>query len=464
MFDAATYVQRRSRLMDQLQSGLVLFLGNPDMPANYADNTLPFRQDSSFLYFWGLDSPDLAATIDIDERRETVYGHDFTVDEIVWRGPQPKLGDRAASVGVKNALPQEALAEQVGKALQAKRPIHILPQYVPRNALLLEWLLGIRATAVNQYVSPSFIRAVVSQRAAKSAQEVREIEQALEITAEMHVLAMHRAKPGVYEREVAGAMHGLVVSHGSQLAFPIIFSIHGETLHNHEHGNLMVAGQMAVNDSGAESEGHYAADITRTIPVGGCFQGVQRDLYQAVLRAQKKAIDAIRPGVPFKQVHLLACRSLAGDLKDLGLMRGDLDAAVEAGAHALFFQCGLGHMMGLDVHDMEGLGEQYVGYDDTVQRSPQFGLKSLRMARALEPGFVMTVEPGLYFIPQLIDLWGAEKRFADFIDYDEVEKFRGAGGIRVEDDVVLTEDGCRILGRPIPLMIEDVEREAGKSS
>jgi len=462
MFDAVTYVQRRARLMDQLGSGLVIFLGNPDMPANYADNTLPFRQDSSFLYFWGLDSPDLGATIDVEERRETIYGHDFTVDEIVWRGPQPKLGDRAAAVGVKNALPQEALAEQVGRALQAKRPIHILPQYVPRNALLLEWLLGIRATAINQYVSVTFIRAVVEQRATKSAQELREIEQALDVTAEMHLLAMHRAQPGVYEREVAGAMHGLVVSNGVQLAFPIIFSIHGETLHNHEHGNLMQAGQMAVNDSGAESEGHYAADITRTIPIGGCFQGVQRDLYQAVMRAQKKAIEAIRPGVPFKAVHLLACRSLAGDLKDLGLMRGDLDAAVEAGAHALVFQCGLGHMMGLDVHDMEGLGEQYVGYDETVQRSPQFGLKSLRMARALQPGFVMTVEPGLYFIPQLIDLWAAEKRFEEFIDYEAVQRFRGAGGIRVEDDVVVTENGCRVLGRPIPSSLEDVEREASQ--
>ncbi len=462
MFDAATYVQRRSRLMNDLGSGLVIFLGNPEMPANYADNTLPFRQDSSFLYFWGLDSPDLAATIDLDERRETIYGHDFTVDEIVWRGPQPKLAERAAAVGVKHCLPQDAIAEQVAKALQARRQVHILPQYVERNALLLEWLLGIRAPAINQYVSTAFIRAVVRQRATKSVDELREIERALEITADMHVLAMHRARPGVYEREVAGAMHGLVTSNGVQLAFPIIFSIHGETLHNHEHGNRMQAGQMAVNDSGAESEGHYAADITRTIPIGGCFQGVQRDLYQAVVRAQKKAIEAIRPGVPFKQVHLLACRSLAGDLKDLGLMRGDLDAAVDAGAHALFFQCGLGHMMGLDVHDMEGLGEQYVGYDETVQRSPQFGLKSLRMARALEPGFVMTVEPGLYFIPQLIDLWGAEKRFADFIDYDAVEKFRHAGGIRVEDDVVVTEDGCRILGRPIPLAIEDVEREASK--
>ncbi|MGE5361150.1 MAG: aminopeptidase P family protein [Bacteroidales bacterium] len=462
MFDSLTYVRRRAQLMDDLRSGLIVFLGNPELPANYADNTLPFRQDSSFLYFWGLDSPDLAASLDIDERRETIYGHDFTVDEIVWRGPQPKLADRAAGVGVGEALPREALAARVARALQAKRKVHFLPQYLPGNALFLEAMLGIRAEVINQYVSVDLITAIVRQRATKSAEEIAEIEKAHDTTAAMQVLAMHMAKPGVFEREVAGAMHGLVVARGVQLAFPIIFSIHGETLHNHEHGNRMQAGQMAVNDCGAEADSRYAADITRTIPIGGCFQGVQRDLYQAVVRAQQQAVAAIKPGVPFKRIHLLACRSLAEDLKALGLMRGDLDAAVEAGAHALFFQCGLGHMMGLDVHDMEGLGEQYVGYDETVQRSPQFGLKSLRMARALQPGFVMTVEPGLYFIPQLMDLWGAEQRFSEFINYEEVEKFRHAGGIRVEDDVVVTETGCRVIGQPIPLTLEDVEAECSK--
>ncbi len=462
MFTATTYVQRRSRLMDDLRSGLVVFLGNPEMPANYADNTLPFRQDSSFLYFWGLDSPALAATIDLDERAETIYGHDFTVDEIVWRGPQPKLGDRSAAVGVSRCLPLEALETQVRTAVRDGRRVHILPPYVAHNARLLESMLGVEPGGLAGRVSVDFIEAIVRQRAVKSEEELREIGRALEITAKMHLLAMHRARPGVYEREVAGVMHGLALGEGVQLAFPIIFSIHGETLHNHEHGNLMRAGQMAVNDSGAEAESHYAADITRTIPIGGRFEGVQRDLYQAVVRAQKTALDAIRPGVPFKQVHLLACRSLAGDLKDLGLMKGDLDEAVAAGAHALFFQCGLGHMMGLDVHDMEGLGEQYVGYDETVQRSPQFGLKSLRMARALQPGFVMTVEPGLYFIPQLIDVWSGEKHCAPFIDYAAVERFRHAGGIRVEDDVVVAESGYRVLGPGIPLAIDDVEREASR--
>ena len=257
-------------------------------------------------------------------------------------------------------------------------------------------------------------------------------------------------------------MAGLIESHGLQLAFPIIFSVHGETLHNHFHGNRMCAGQMAVNDSGVESALHYASDITRTIPIGGRFAGPQRDLYEAVLRAHKKALAAVKPGVKWMDVHLLACRSLAEDLKAIGCMKGDLDAAVQEGAHAMFFQCGVGHMMGLDVHDMEGLGEQYVGYDSTVIRSTQFGLKSLRMGRALEPGFVMTVEPGIYMIPTLMEKWRAEGKFTDFLDYDVIEKFKTFGGIRVEDDVVVTEAGCRLLGQPIPIEIPDVEALASE--
>ena len=257
-------------------------------------------------------------------------------------------------------------------------------------------------------------------------------------------------------------MQGVVTARDVSLAFPIIFSVHGETLHNHDHSNRMEAGQMAVNDSGAESKGRYAADITRTIPIGGTFTGLQRDFYLSVLKAQEASIAAVRPGVTFREIHLLACQSLASDLKALGFMRGDVAEAVEAGAHAMFFQCGLGHMMGLDVHDMEGLGEQYVGYDTSSQRSTQFGLKSLRMARALEPGFVMTVEPGIYVIPALIDRWKAEGRFGEYLDYEAIERIRGFGGIRIEDNVVVTDAGHRVLGAPIPKAIEEVEAIASR--
>jgi Xaa-Pro aminopeptidase len=462
MFEPSIYVARRDGLRKQFEQGLLLFVGNADSPMNYTDNTYHFRQDSSFLYYWGVDDPGLAALVDVDAGTDTLFGDDFTIDDIVWRGPQPSIAERAGRAGITATAPLAALAERLGAAVKAGRQVHFLPQYRADNVLLVERLLGIRGDAVNDHASVSLVKAIVSQRAYKGAEELREIEAALEVAREMHVLAMRLARPGKHEREVAGAMAGLVESHGLQLAFPIIFSVHGETLHNHYHGNQMCAGQMAVNDSGVESALRYASDITRTIPIGGKFVGPQRDLYQAVLRAHKKALAAVRPGVKWVDIHLLACRSLAEDLAAIGCMKGDLDAAVREGAHAMFFQCGVGHMMGLDVHDMEGLGEQHVGYDATVTRSRQFGLKSLRMGRALEPGFVMTVEPGIYMIPTLMDKWRAEGRFTDFLNYDTIEQFKTFGGIRVEDDVVVTESGCRVLGTPIPIEMAEVEAIASE--
>jgi len=457
MFDATTYVARRTKLQQQFKHGLLLFIGNNDSPMNYAANTFHFRQDSSFLYYWGIDDPELAAVIDVDAGTHTVYGNDFTIDDIVWRGPQPTIAARAERAGVKRTGTLDDLAKATNDAVRQGRRIHYLPQYRADNVQLVKQLIGHCPEAVNAHASVSLIKAVVAQRAYKSAEELAEIESALDVSYEMHTLAMKTARPGKYEREVAGAMAGVVESHGRLLAFPIIFSVHGETLHNHYHGNRMEAGQMAVSDCGADSPLHYASDITRTIPIGGKFIGPQRDLYQAVLRAHKKALAAAKPGAKWMDVHLLACRSLADDLKAIGCMKGDLDTAVREGAHAMFFQCGLGHMMGYDVHDMEGLGEQYVGYDATVTRSTQFGLKSLRMGRALEPGMVMTVEPGIYMIPTLMDKWKAEGKFTDFLNYDVINKFRSFGGIRVEDDIVITETGHRTLGKRIPIEMDEVE-------
>jgi Xaa-Pro aminopeptidase len=457
MFDAATYIARRQRLADALGSGLLLFPGNGEASINYVDNVYPFRQDSAFLYFFGLDRPDLAGVYDVDAARATIYGDEFTMDDIIWRGPQPTIVSQAAAAGVTHTAPRAALQEALSRAAQQGRRIHYLPPYRGETRLLLERLLGLPARTVSDSVSVPLIQAVVEQRSVKTPEEIAELERAVDTTREMQLLAMRLSRPGVFEREVAGAMEGLVAARGVQLSFATIFSVHGETLHNHQHDNRMEAGQIAVNDCGAESPRHYAGDITRTIPVGGRFSGAQRDLYQAVLRAQLRAIDAIRPGVPYKTVHLLAARSLADDLTALGCMRGNTGDAVEAGAHALFFPHGLGHMLGLDVHDMESLGEDFVGYDGGLRRSTQFGLRSLRLARALEPGFTLTVEPGLYFIPALIDRWKSEERCADFIDYDALERFRHAGGIRIEDNVVVTTEGCRVLGPPIPKSIDDVE-------
>ena len=457
MFDAKTYTSRRKRLQADIRAGLILFLGNDQSPMNFTDNQYPFRQDSSFLYFFGLDYPGLAAVIDVDQDTECVFGDDLTVDDIIWTGPQPSLKEKCQQIGVSDTAALDPLPAKLKKAAQQGREIHFLPQYRPENVLKIQQWLGIPPSAIQNHVSERLIRATVAQRSIKTRDEIAQIEAALDVSYEMQTLSMKMSKPGVYEREVAGAMEAIALSHGCRLAFPTIFSIHGETLHNHHHENQMKNGDIAVNDSGAESGAHYASDITRTIPIGGRFSQRQREIYSIVLDAQIKAIEATGPGVEFRDIHRLASEVLVSGLKDLGLVKGNVEQAVQAGVHTLFFQCGLGHMMGLDVHDMEGLGEDYVGYTETIKRNPEFGWRSLRLGKALEPGFVITVEPGLYFIPELISRWKAELKHAQYINYDTVEKYRDFGGIRVEDDILVTEQSCRVLGKPIPKTIDEVE-------
>ncbi|MHC4118327.1 MAG: aminopeptidase P family protein [Planctomycetota bacterium] len=457
MFAPNVYIERRNRLRADVGSGLILFLGNQESPMNYPDNQYPFRQDSSFLYFFGLDCPGLAAVIDIDQGAERMFGDDPTVDDIIWTGPQPPLQEKCRQAGISETAALDQLALALERAVVQDRRIHFLPQYRPENILKIQQLLTIHPAVIQDHVSESLIKAVVVQRSVKSEDEIKQVEAALDMSYEMHTTAMKMSAPGVCEREVAAAMEQIVLARGGRLSFPTIFSIHGETLHNHFHGNIMNAGDIAVNDSGAETPLGYASDITRTIPVSGKFSQRQREIYAIVLQAQTQAIEAARPGVEFRNVHRLASEVLVSGLKDLGLVRGDPVEAVEAGVHTLFFQCGLGHMMGLDVHDMEGLGEDFVGYTDTIKRNPEFGWRSLRLAKALEPGYVITVEPGIYFIPELIDRWKAERKNAQFLNYDTVEKYRDFGGVRIEDDVLVTEEGSRMLGRPIPRTIEEVE-------
>jgi Xaa-Pro aminopeptidase len=457
MFAEKVYIERRKRLREQIGSGIILLLGNEDSAMNYADNTYPFRQDSSFLYFFGLDFPCLAAVIDIDEDKEIVFGNDLTVEDIIWMGPQISLRERCEKAGISETARTDHLQTFLTKAAEQGRKIHYLPPYRPENILKIQQMLGIAPSEIKKCSSEPLVKAVVAQRSIKIEDEIAEIEAALDISYEMQTLAMKMSKPGMYEREIVGAMEGLVVSKGCRVAFPTIFSVHGETLHNQYYGNRMKEGDIAVNDSGAESTLHYASDITRTIPVSGKFTNRQKEIYAIVLNAQEKAIEAIKPGVEFRNVHLLAYKSLAYGLKELDLMKGDIKEAVAAGAVTLFFQCGLGHMMGLDTHDMEDLGEDYVGYTDTIKRNPAFGWKSLRMGKDLEAGFVITVEPGIYFIPELIDRWKAENKCSDFINYNMVEKYKDFGGIRIEDDVLVTENGHRVLGKMIPKTIDEVE-------
>lgn len=457
MFDKSVYIARRDRLKKQIGSGVILFLGNDDSPMNYSANVYHFRQDSSFLYFFGLDYPGMAAVIDIDEDTETIFANDLTIDDIVWTGPQPTVKDKSAKAGISDSMPFGKLESVLKAALRQGRPIHFLPQYRADNVIKLTNMLGIHPARVSDYVSEALIRAVVAQREIKSDLEVAEIEKALAVTYETHTEAMRMCRPGMVEREVAANIASIALANNCEMAYPIIFSVRGETLHNHYHGNVMQAGQLALNDSGVETAMHYASDITRTFPVNGKFTPEQRDIYNLVLDSEVKGIEAIKPGVKFRDIHLLCSRIMMEGLKDLGFFKGNIDDAMEQGAFGIFFQCGVGHQMGLDVHDMEGLGEQFVGYDDTVTRSKLFGLCYLRMAKAVKPGYLLTVEPGIYFIPELMDRWRAEKKFADYINYDQFEKYKSFGGIRIEDNVLVTENGYRILGKPIPKTIKDVE-------
>jgi Xaa-Pro aminopeptidase len=361
MFGPDVYIRRRKRLQTNVQSSLVLLLGNEESPMNYPDNPYPFRQDSSFLYFFGLDSPGLAAIIDIDQGRECIFGDDITVDDIIWMGPKPRLKEKCEKVGVSQSAPSEKLDDTLKEALRQGRKIHFLPQYRADNLLKIGKLLGIHPDEIQQHVSVKLIKAVVAQRSIKSEEEIRQIETAVDIAYKMQMKAMTMARSGIYEREIAAAMENIAVSMGGRLSFPTIFTIHGETLHNRYYGNMMSEGDLVINDSGAENAMHYTSDITRTIPIGGKFSSRQRDIYDIVLTAQAKAIEQIKPGVEFRNIHKLACEIMAAGLKDLGLMKGDCREAVAAGAHGLFFQCGFGHMMGLDAHDMEDLGEDYVG-------------------------------------------------------------------------------------------------------
>lgn len=458
MFKDTTYVERRNILRKHVPSGLLVFLGNDESPMNYTANTFHFRQDSTFLYYFGLDSPGLAAMIDLDEGRDWLFGNDIDLEDIIWMGDLPKFKDRAGQVGISDSAPRKAFDERVAKAVAGGRKVHYLPPYRCDSAAMISALLGIPAKDMKAGASKEFIRAVVDQRMIKSKEEIREIESAVNVSAEMYRRAMKLVKPGRFEREVVGVMEGVVNSLGCKMAFPPIVTINGQILHMHSHANELKKGRMLVIDAGAESWLHYASDITRTVPVGGKFNERQKDIYEIVREGQETAIRAIRPGVRYKEIHMKTARTVASGLKDLGLMKGDLDEAVAQGAHAMFFPHGLGHNMGLDVHDMEDLGENYVGYDETVQRSGQFGLAYLRMARELCPGHVLTVEPGLYFIPALMALWKKERKHTDFIAYDKAEKFLDFGGVRIEDNVLVTEKGRRVLGTPIPKTVAEVEK------
>ena len=449
---------RRSVLRDKVGSGLIILLGNNNAPCNYPANGYTFRQDSSFLYYFGQDRDSLAGVIDADSGQEWLLGDDIDIEDIIWTGFVPSVADLASECGVLNSAPYSKLRELVANALKLGRRVHFLPPYRHDHMILLSDMLGIHPLQTRDAASVELIKAVVSMRSVKSDAEVEEIERAMAIGYQMHCAAMKACRPGVTEKSIGGLMEGIAMAQGAKVSFNSIVSMHGEIFHGDPSLRTLEAGRFLLVDAGAETVNNYCSDNTRTMPISGKFTPKQRDIYSIVEACHDLVIEKAAPGIKWLDMHLDVCRLMTDRLKDLGLMKGNTDDAVAAGAHAMFLQHGLGHMMGMDVHDMEGLGQIYVGFDDEVRPSTQFGTNCLRCGRRLQPGFVMTDEPGIYFIPALISKWKSEKMHLDFLNYDKIEQYLDFGGIRIEDDILITDKGCRVLGKDmIPYHPDDVE-------
>lgn len=458
MFAKDIYVQRRTELKKRVGEGLILLFGNNDAPSNYPGNPYRFRQDSCFLYYFGQKREGLVGVIDIDNDKEYIFGNDIDIDDIIWFGYVPSVSDLAAEVGVANSAPMAQLKVVLDAAKAKGQTIHFVPQCRHDLMIQLADLVGIHPLQSKEKASVKLIKAIVDMRAVKKPEEIEELKQAAEIGYKMHTTAQKLCAPGVTEKYIAGVIEGIAMSLGDRYSFQSILSMHGEIQHGFPSHTPMEAGRLMLCDAGAESKENYCSDNTRVTPVSGKFTQQQRDIYGAVEAAHDWVIENAKPNVKWLDMHLGACRIITDHLKTIGLMKGDTEEAVRAGAHAMFMPHGLGHMMGLDVHDMEGLGQNYVGFDDEVQPSTQFGLNCLRCGRRMQPGFVMTVEPGVYFIPHLIDLWRSEKKHTDFINYEAVEAFREFGGVRLEDDIIITETGCKIIGdNVIPYHIDELE-------
>ena len=460
MFDKKTYVSRRAKLKELVKNGIFILFGNTESPCNYPSNGYyPFRQDSSFLYYFGLNRDGLVGVIDIDNNTETLVGNDIDIEDIVWYGSVDSVRDMADSVGVAETAPMKSLKTICNDAMRQKRRIHFLPPYRYDIKLQIFDLLGIHPGQQKESASMELINAVVKMRSTKEQQEIEELERAATIGYKMHTTAMRLTKPGLTEKYIGGQVDGVAHSYGAMVSFPTIFSQHGEIMHGNPSMAVLESGRLALCDAGAETINNYCSDNTRTYPVNGKFTQRQLEIYSIVEACHDYVLDVAKPGVKYMDVHFAVCRLMTERLKELGLMKGDTDEAVAAGAHAMFLPHGLGHMMGMDVHDMENLDQINVGFDEeTRPRLDQFGTNCLRMGRRLEEGFVVTDEPGIYFIPALIDDWKASGHCAEFLNFDKIETYKDFGGIRLEDDVLITKDGCRFIGKErIPYHPKDVE-------
>ena len=458
MFNKEFYINHRAALKKLMHKGLAIFVSNDEAPQNYPDNTYHYRQDSNFAYLFGLNHPDLVGVVDFESGEEILFGQEVTIDDIIWCGPLPSLQEQGEMIGIKDCRDINRFPEYIREQMEKGRMIHITPQYRGGMAIKIANYMDIDVHEVENYVSQLLIEAIVSLREIKSDIEIQEMDKAADTAYFMQTTAMKMCKPGVIEQRISGAIEGIAIARGGIVSFPNIVSQDGQTLHNHYHGNILKEGRMMVCDCGAETENYLVSDFTRTTPVGGKFNSRQKDVYEIVLKANMEVAKNTKPGIRYMEMHKLAVRTLIEGLQGIGLMKGNVDDALAVGAHFLFMPHGLGHMLGMDVHDMEGLGEINVGYNKETPRSKQEGFSCLRCGKVLKPGFVVTDEPGCYFIPTLIDIWKSQGKHKDFINYDKLETFKDFGGIRIEDDLLITETGNRILGKPIPKTVEDVER------
>ena len=460
MYSKETYVSRRAELKKLVKSGVIIFFGNNNSPANYPNNGYhPFRQDSSFLYYFGQNRDGLVGVIDVDNDIETLIGDDISIDDIVWYGSVDSVHDMAEQVGVKNSAPMKSLKTICNDAMRQKRRIHFLPPYRADIKIQIFDLLGIHPNQQKESASMDLIKAIVKMRSVKTDEEIEELERAAAIGYKMHTTAMKMCRPGITEQEIAGALDGIANGLGSMVSFATILTQHGEIMHGSPSMNKLEAGRLMLCDAGAETINNYCSDNTRTSPVSGHYDQRQLEIYSIVEACHDYVLQVAKPGVKWWDVHFAVCRLMTDRLKELGLMKGDTEEAVRAGAHAMFMCHGLGHMMGMDVHDMEGFDQINVGFDEEVRPNlEQFGTNCLRLGRRLQKGFVVTDEPGIYFIPALIDDWKAGGHCKEFINFDKLETYKDLGGIRIEDDLLITDDGCRFLGKDrIPYHPKDVE-------
>lgn len=458
LFSKSTYVERRNELKKLVGSGLIVLFGNNDSPANYPSNTYKFRQDSSFLYYFGLHRNGLVGVIDIDNDREYLVGDEIDIEDIVWYGSVTSVAEMAEMTGVARTAAMRELPAIVESAKAQGEEVHFLPPYRFDNQIQIMDLLGIHPSQQKAAASLKLIAAVVKMRTTKTEEEIAELERAAEIGYEMHTTAMRLCRPGVTEQYIGGMVDGIANAYGCMVSFQTIATQHGEVMHGNPSPAKLEAGRLMLVDAGAETNENYCSDNTRTTPVSGVFTQKQKDIYNIVVECHDHVLEVAKPGVKWWDVHFAVCRIITERLQQLGLMKGDVEESLKAGAHAMFLPHGLGHSMGMDVHDMEGLGQVYVGFDNEVRPSTQFGTNALRFGRRLQKGFVVTDEPGIYFIPALIDDWKKNGTNAQFLNFDKIDEYRDFGGIRIEDDVLITDEGCRFIGsKRIPYHVEDVE-------